>query len=78
MIDVATNELAGRFGPGEYTAVVTFRDVTTSQSWTRDVVLTIDQPVSVVALDPDPQEFTGLWSGPFDTPIPQRFLCFSK
>ncbi|MGB2984581.1 MAG: SUMF1/EgtB/PvdO family nonheme iron enzyme [Phycisphaerae bacterium] len=67
-IDVATNGLADALGPGTHTAVVTFRNLTTGQSQTREVELTIDQPINVTPDHDDPQEFSGMWGGPFGTP----------
>ncbi|MCH8993212.1 MAG: SUMF1/EgtB/PvdO family nonheme iron enzyme, partial [Acidobacteria bacterium] len=71
--DVELNELADAKAPGTHTATVMLRNITTGKSQTREVKLTIDQPIQVTALDPDPQEFSGLWGGPFDTPASRSF-----
>ena len=76
--DVELNELADTQAPGTHTATVTFRNVTTSRSQTREFELTIDPPISVTAVDPDPQEFHGVWRGPFDVLAPRSFELLSE
>ncbi|MHC4697025.1 MAG: SUMF1/EgtB/PvdO family nonheme iron enzyme [Planctomycetota bacterium] len=68
--DVTTTYLADALGPGTHKAVVTFRNLTTGQSQTREVELTIEQPVTVTPDQdpPDPPVFEGPWGGPFTGP----------
>lgn len=63
--DVEFTTTADDLGSGEYQAVVTFRNVTTNRSQTRRIDLTVDPPISVAPLEPDPQSFSELWGGPF-------------
>ncbi|UCC29084.1 MAG: SUMF1/EgtB/PvdO family nonheme iron enzyme, partial [Phycisphaerales bacterium] len=72
-IELETNELADDLGPGTHSAAVTFRNATTGQAQTRDVVLAIGQPISVTDVDPGGEEFSGVWGGPFDTITPRSY-----
>ncbi len=72
-IDITTNELADTLGPGEHTAVITFRNVSTGHADTREVQLTIEPPIIITPVDPDPQAFSGIWGGPFDQPATRTY-----
>ncbi|UCE61119.1 MAG: SUMF1/EgtB/PvdO family nonheme iron enzyme [Phycisphaerales bacterium] len=73
LITVAINTLADELAPGTHTATVVFSNLTTGKDTTRKIVLTIDQPVQATATSPDPQEFEGVWGGPFDVPTSRAF-----
>jgi formylglycine-generating enzyme required for sulfatase activity len=64
-IHVETNASADDLGPGIHSAAVTVENSTTGRTQTRDVVLTIEQPISVTLQQGSP-EFAGYWGGPFE------------
>ncbi len=66
-IYVETNELADDLVPGTHNASVTFLNLTTGESQTRVVNMTIDQPILVTPEQDIPREFAGVWRGPYDT-----------
>jgi len=78
LIHASTNQDVDLLGPGEHIAIITFANTTTGESETREVTLSITQPIAVEATHPDPQEFTGYIDGPFTETLPLRSFGLSS
>lgn len=64
---VSFNEAANVLPPGEHVATVTLRNTFTERNTQRDVMITVDWPITVEWSDPQP-DFSAIWRGPVEGP----------
>lgn len=72
LLHVSPAGTAANLPPGQHEAILTIDNLTTGQSIKRKLAVHVSNPVDLINLSPDPQEFDGTWGDQFVTPLGSR------